>query len=87
MESVAAVDRCSVRMVTALRPGHTITGRAELVGRLISQPLTAMQTLEQGVVSLKYLENGTVRRGRDDRSVAYDLSWMWEELGIANLCR
>lgn len=31
---------------------------------------------------LKYLENGEVRRARDDGSEPYDFTWMWEELGL-----
>jgi hypothetical protein len=41
---------------------------------------------EQLVTWLKMLENGAARQGRP--SVAgYDATWMWEELGIAELRR
>ena len=41
---------------------------------------------EKLVTWLKFLENGASHG--DESSIAdYDLTWMWEELGVANLRR
>ena len=43
---------------------------------------------EKLVAWLKFLENQSARdRDRDDPMRLYDFSWMWTELGIANLRR
>jgi len=34
---------------------------------------------------LKLLENGAAREKADSTMARYDVSWMWEELGIADL--
>lgn len=35
---------------------------------------------------LKYLENGSAKsRGADDPMVSFDFTWMWQELGVADL--
>jgi hypothetical protein len=54
-------------------------------------PRVAAQTKkgrEKLVAWLKFLENQSARdRDRDDPMRLYDFSWMWTELGIANLRR
>lgn len=37
------------------------------------------------VTWLKFLENGAARHARGSTMVGYDLTWMWEELGVASL--
>jgi hypothetical protein len=39
------------------------------------------------VAWLKLLENGAARQEAVSPMARYDLSWMWTELGIANLRR
>lgn len=39
---------------------------------------------EQVVAWLKNLENSTARRAQDDPTAAYDFTWMWEDLGVAD---
>lgn len=35
---------------------------------------------------LKYLENGSVKsRAADDPMASFDFTWMWQELGVADL--
>lgn len=36
---------------------------------------------------LKLMENSNARQEADSPMAAYDLSWMWDELGIADLRR
>ena len=37
---------------------------------------------------LKYLENGSAKsRGADDPMANFDFTWMWQELGVADLRR
>jgi hypothetical protein len=56
-----------------------------LDGRTPRQAVRSKKGREQVVAWLKYLENGAARQARDDPSAAYDLSWMWEELGVGDL--
>jgi hypothetical protein len=42
---------------------------------------------EKLVAWLKFLENGAARQGGESPMKDYDLSWMWEELGVTNLRR
>ena len=37
------------------------------------------------VAWLKYLENGAAKEGAASPMAEYDLGWMWDELGIAEL--
>jgi hypothetical protein len=34
---------------------------------------------------LKYLENGSAKSGAADPMASYDFTWMWKELGLADL--
>ena len=57
-----------------------------LDGKTPRQAVRGKKGREQVVDWLKYLENGAAREVLDDPSAAaYDLTWMWEELGIADL--
>lgn len=57
-----------------------------LDGKTPRQAVRGKKGREQVVDWLKYLENGAARQALDDPSAAaYDLTWMWEELGIADL--
>jgi hypothetical protein len=42
---------------------------------------------EKLVAWLKFLENGAARRGGGSSMADCDLTWIWEELGVANLRR
>jgi hypothetical protein len=42
---------------------------------------------EKLVTWLKLLENGAARHGSGSTMVGYDMTWMWEELGVAGLRR
>ena len=42
---------------------------------------------EKLVAWLKFLENGAARHGSGSPMADLDLTWMWEELGVANLRR
>jgi hypothetical protein len=42
---------------------------------------------EKLVVWLKFVENSTVRKEADSPMAGYDVSWMWDELGVADLRR
>ena len=35
---------------------------------------------------LKYIENGSAKSGAGDPMASYDFTWMWEELGLIELC-
>ena len=39
------------------------------------------------VAWLKLLENGAARHGSESPLAGYNVTWMWEELGVANLRR
>jgi hypothetical protein len=39
------------------------------------------------VAWLKYLENGAARHEAGSPMAGYDLRWMWDELGVADLRR
>ena len=54
-----------------------------LDGKTPRQAVRSKKGREQVVAWLKYLENGAARQARDDPSAAYDLTWMWEELGLS----
>jgi hypothetical protein len=57
-----------------------------LDGKTPRQAVRSKKGREQVVAWLKYLENSTARRARDEpAAAAYDFTWMWEELGIAEL--
>lgn len=56
-----------------------------LDGKTPRQALRSKKGRAQVVEWLKYLENSTSRQALDDPAMAYDLTWMWEELGIADL--
>ena len=56
-----------------------------LDGKTPRQAFRSKKGRAQVVEWLKYLENSTARRALDDPAMAYDLTWMWEELGIADL--
>lgn len=56
-----------------------------LDGKTPRQAVRSKKGREQVVAWLKYLENTTARRARDEEAAAYDFTWMWEELGIADL--
>jgi len=55
-----------------------------LDGKTARQAVRSKKGREQVVAWLKYLENGAARQARDDPSAAYDFTWMWEELGLAD---
>jgi hypothetical protein len=56
-----------------------------LDGKTPRQAVRSKKGREQVVAWLKYLENTTARRARDEPAATYDFTWMWEELGIADL--
>ena len=56
-----------------------------LDGKTPRQAVRSKKGREQVVAWLKYLENGAARQARNDPAAAYDLTWMWHELGIADL--
>ena len=56
-----------------------------LDGKTPRQAVRSNKGREQVVAWLKYLENGAARRARNDPAAAYDFSWMWQALGIADL--
>ena len=55
-----------------------------LDGKTPRQAIRSKKGRDQVVAWLKYLENGAARQARDDPSAAYDFTWMWEELGVAD---
>jgi hypothetical protein len=36
---------------------------------------------------LKFIENSTARQEANSSMAGYDMSWMWDELGVADLRR
>jgi hypothetical protein len=42
---------------------------------------------EKLVAWLKLLENGAAKHGSGSPMAGYDVTWMWHELGVANLRR
>lgn len=56
-----------------------------LNGKTPKQAVRSKKGRDQLVEWLKYLENGTARQVRDESAAAYDITWMWEELGISEL--
>ncbi len=56
-----------------------------LDGKTPRQAVRSKKGRQQVVAWLKHLENAAARRAQLDPAAAYDFSWMWEELGIADL--
>lgn len=55
-----------------------------LDGKTPRQAVRSKKGRDQVVAWLKYLENVATRQAQDEPSVAYDFTWMWEELGLAD---
>ena len=56
-----------------------------LDGKTPRQAVRSKKGREQVVAWLKYLENSAEKQARNDPAAAYELTWMWHELGIADL--
>jgi hypothetical protein len=48
---------------------------------------TSAKGREKLVTWLKFLENGTARHGSESTMAHYDVTWLWQELGVLELRR